>query len=187
MIVFLGSTPIEGPLSGWLSQAVATRAALVMAGIAAIVGGLLARVAFDRVAQVPADRHARAGRTAHGQNNGCGVRQRVARVRPAVSDPSELSIRGRIATSSDSDWDEVRQPWNLAVDQRPEAVALVESADDASKVIRFARENGLKVTAQGPAMVVVLGTLDGLYPDQDQRMRGVAIEGERRRARRLVR
>jgi hypothetical protein len=26
-----------------------------MAGIAAIVGGLLARIAFDRVAQIPAD------------------------------------------------------------------------------------------------------------------------------------
>jgi MFS family permease len=54
-IVFLGSTPIGGPLSGWLSQAVDPRAALVMAGIAAIVGGLLARVAFDRVANIPAD------------------------------------------------------------------------------------------------------------------------------------
>jgi MFS family permease len=54
-IVFLGSTPIGGPLSGWLSQAVDPRAALVMAGIAAIVGGLLARVAFDRVAAIPAD------------------------------------------------------------------------------------------------------------------------------------
>ena len=54
-IVFLGSTPIGGPLSGWLSQAVDPRAALVMAGVAAIVGGLLARVAFDRVAAIPAD------------------------------------------------------------------------------------------------------------------------------------
>ena len=41
--------------SGWLSEAVDPRAALVMAGIAAIVGGLLARVAFDRVAQIPVD------------------------------------------------------------------------------------------------------------------------------------
>jgi MFS family permease len=54
-IVFLGSTPIGGPLSGWLSQAIDPRAALVMAGVAAIVGGLLARVAFDRVARIPAD------------------------------------------------------------------------------------------------------------------------------------
>ena len=54
-IVFLGSTPIGGPLSGWLSEAVDPRAALVMAGVAAIVAGLLARVAFDRVAAIPAD------------------------------------------------------------------------------------------------------------------------------------
>ncbi len=54
-IVFLGSTPIGGPLSGWLSQAIDPRAALVMAGIAGIAGALVARVAFDRVAQVPID------------------------------------------------------------------------------------------------------------------------------------
>jgi MFS family permease len=54
-IVFLGSTPIGGPLSGWLSESVDPRAALVMAGIAAIIGGVLARVAYDRVASIPAD------------------------------------------------------------------------------------------------------------------------------------
>jgi MFS family permease len=54
-IVFLGSTPIGGPLSGWLSEAVDPRAALVMAGVAAIAGGLLARFAFDRVARIPID------------------------------------------------------------------------------------------------------------------------------------
>jgi MFS family permease len=54
-IVFLGSTPIGGPLSGWLSQAVDPRAALVMAGVAALIGGLLARVAFDRVAGISSD------------------------------------------------------------------------------------------------------------------------------------
>jgi MFS family permease len=54
-IVFLGSTPIGGPLSGWLSEAVDPRAALVMGGIAAIIGAFLARVAFDRVAQIPID------------------------------------------------------------------------------------------------------------------------------------
>jgi MFS family permease len=54
-IVFLGSTPIGGPLSGWLAEAVDPRAALVMGGIAAIFGALLARIAFDRVARIPAD------------------------------------------------------------------------------------------------------------------------------------
>ncbi len=54
-----------------------------------------------------------------------------------MADFSELSIRGRIATPSDSDWDEARQAWNLAADQQPAAVALVESADDVSKVVRL--------------------------------------------------
>jgi MFS family permease len=50
-IVFLGSTPIGGPLAGWLAEAIDPRAALVMAGVAAIVAGLLARLAFNRVAE----------------------------------------------------------------------------------------------------------------------------------------
>jgi MFS family permease len=49
-IVFLGSTPIGGPLVGWLSEAIDPRAALVMAGVAGIVAGLLARGAFARAA-----------------------------------------------------------------------------------------------------------------------------------------
>jgi hypothetical protein len=99
-----------------------------------------------------------------------------------VADFSDLSIRGRIATSSDSDWDEARQAWNLAADQRPEAVALVESADDVSKVIGFARDNGLKVTGQGTGHgAVALGSLDGVILVKTERMRDVAIEGEKAR------
>jgi FAD binding domain len=100
-----------------------------------------------------------------------------------VADFSELSIRGRIATSSDSDWDEARQAWNLAADQRPEAVALVESADDVSKVIRFARENDLKVSGQGTGHgAVALGSLDDVILVKTERMRDVAIESDKARA-----
>ena len=38
-VVFLGSTPIGGPLAGWMSGAFGPRSALVLAGIAALVGG----------------------------------------------------------------------------------------------------------------------------------------------------
>ena len=54
-IVFLGSTPIGGPLAGWLAEAIDPRAALVMAGLGALIAGLLARIAFERVAQIPTD------------------------------------------------------------------------------------------------------------------------------------
>ena len=100
-----------------------------------------------------------------------------------MADFSEFSIRGRIATSNDADWDEARQAWNLAADQQPEAVALVESADDVAKVIGFARENGLKVTGQGTGHgAMALGPLDGIILIKTERMRDVQIEGEKARA-----
>jgi hypothetical protein len=99
-----------------------------------------------------------------------------------VADFSGLSIRGRVATSSDSDWDEARQAWNLAADQQPAAVTLVESADDVSKVIGFAAANGLRITAQGTGHgAVPLGSLDDTVLIKTERMNDVVIEGERAR------
>jgi len=46
-IVFLGSTPIGGPLAGWLSQSIDPRAALVLTGAAGFVAALGARAAFS--------------------------------------------------------------------------------------------------------------------------------------------
>jgi FAD binding domain len=99
-----------------------------------------------------------------------------------MTDFSELSIRGTIATSADDGWDEARQAWNLAADQQPAAVALVESADDVSKVIRFARGNGLRVAGQGTGHgAVPLGSLEGVILIKTGRMRDVTIEGEKAR------
>jgi hypothetical protein len=95
---------------------------------------------------------------------------------------AELSIRGRVATPSDSGWDEARQAWNLAADQQPAAVALVESADDVSKTVKFARENGLRVAGQGTGHgAVPLGSLEGVILIKTERMRNVQIEGEKAR------
>jgi FAD binding domain len=99
-----------------------------------------------------------------------------------VADFGELAIRGRIATPADSDWDEARQAWNLAADQRPEAIAFVESADDVAKVVGFAREKGLKVAPQGTGHAAVpMGSLGGAILIKTERMRGVEIESERAR------
>jgi MFS family permease len=45
-IVFLGSTPIGGPIAGWLSQAIDPRAALAMTGAAGLTAAIGARAAF---------------------------------------------------------------------------------------------------------------------------------------------
>lgn len=47
-VVFLGSTPIGGPISGWLAGAAGPRSALVLAGVAALAGGLAVPVALKR-------------------------------------------------------------------------------------------------------------------------------------------
>jgi len=47
-IVFLGSTPIGGPLSGWLAETWSPRVALLVGGVAALIAAAAARAAFAR-------------------------------------------------------------------------------------------------------------------------------------------
>ena len=99
-----------------------------------------------------------------------------------MADLTGLSIRGRVATADESGWDEARQAWNLAADQRPSAVAFVESADDVAKVVGFARENGLEVAAQGTGHgAMALGSLDDVILIKTERMRSVDLEEGRAR------
>jgi MFS family permease len=51
-MVFLGSTPIGGPIAGWLSEAIDPRATLVLAGISGVAAAIGARVAFRRLGAV---------------------------------------------------------------------------------------------------------------------------------------
>ena len=47
-VVFLGSTPIGGPIAGWLAEAVSPRAGLLLGGVAALAAAAVAQVAFRR-------------------------------------------------------------------------------------------------------------------------------------------
>src|SRR6185312_8127393 len=106
------------------------------------------------------------------------------KVGASMSDFSQLSIAGRVATPADPDWDEARQAWNLAADQRPSAVAFAESADDVAKVVRFAGQNGLRVTGQGTGHgAVALGSLDDAILIKTERMRGVEVDADAQAAR----
>lgn len=49
-IVFLGSTPIGGPLAGWLAEAYDPRVALLLAAVAGLSAAWAARVSFARIA-----------------------------------------------------------------------------------------------------------------------------------------
>jgi MFS family permease len=48
-VVFLGSTPIGGPLTGWLAQAYDPRVALLLAGVSGLSAAWAARVCFARL------------------------------------------------------------------------------------------------------------------------------------------
>jgi hypothetical protein len=101
-----------------------------------------------------------------------------------MSDFTGLAIAGRVATPSDSDWDEARLAWNLAADLHPEAVVFAESADDIAKAVGFAAENGLKITGQGTGHgAAALAPLEGTILLKTERMRGIEVDPEAQTAR----
>jgi hypothetical protein len=94
-----------------------------------------------------------------------------------MSDFTGLAIAGRVATPSDSDWDEARLAWNLAADLRPEAVVFAENAGDVAKTVRFAADNDLRVTGQGTGHgAAALAPLEGTILLKTERMRGVEVD-----------
>jgi len=101
-----------------------------------------------------------------------------------MTDFTGLEISGRTATPADSDWDAARAAWNLAADQRPEAVVFAEGADDVAAAVRFAAERGLRVAAQGTGHGAgPLASLEGAILVKTERMRGVAVDPDTRTAR----
>jgi len=105
---------------------------------------------------------------------------------PPGIDPTRLRERmeGRVSAPGDTDWDEARQAWNLAVDQRPAAVAIPATAADVVAVVEFARERGLLVTAQGTGHNAgAYDTLANTILVKTHELRGVEIDAEARIAR----
>jgi hypothetical protein len=93
-------------------------------------------------------------------------------------------LAGQFVIPSDPDYDQARQAWNLAVDQRPAAVILPESATDVAAAVRYAAERGLCVAAQGTGHNAgPLGPLAGTVLLRTERMRGIRIDPQARTAR----
>jgi hypothetical protein len=82
-----------------------------------------------------------------------------------------------ITTPGDPGWDEARKAWNLAVDQRPAAVATPETAQDVAAAVRFARERGWRVAAQGTGHnAAPMGPLADTLLIKTRAMRRVSID-----------
>jgi FAD/FMN-containing dehydrogenase len=70
------------------------------------------------------------------------------------------------------------------VDQRPAAVAVVESADDVAAVMTSARQHGLRVAAQGTGHAAApMGSLADTILLKTERLRGVRVDPATRTAR----
>lgn len=94
-------------------------------------------------------------------------------------------IWGEVITPVDPSWDDVRAAFNLAVDQQPAAIVQAESAEDVQATVRFARRNGLNVAPQttGHNAGPLAPSLKDTIILRTTRMKGVAIDTERRTAR----
>ncbi len=95
-----------------------------------------------------------------------------------------LGLTGRVVSEDEEGWDQARQAWNLAADQRPPHVAFPETTDDIVKLVTFASGHGLRVAPQGTGHGAgPLGAIENAVLVRPTRMRDVAIDPGRRRAR----
>lgn len=95
-------------------------------------------------------------------------------------------LGARIVLPGDAGYDAARTAWNLAIDQRPAAVAQPETAEDVVDVVRAAAATGLRVapqaTGHGAGALADTG-LAGTVLLSLARLRGVAVDPAARTAR----
>jgi len=95
-----------------------------------------------------------------------------------------LTVPKTIVMPGDPGWDDARQAWNLAVDQHPAAVARPRSAQDVADAVRFARQHGLRIAAQGTGHgAAPLGSLASTILVRTAAMRRVTIDPDAKIAR----
>jgi hypothetical protein len=93
-------------------------------------------------------------------------------------------LRDRVVGPQEPGWNEARRAWNLAIDQRPAAVAVPESAQEVVAVVEVAREHGLRVAPQGSGhSAAPRGSLERSVLVDMSRMNAVEIDPDRPRAR----
>jgi FAD/FMN-containing dehydrogenase len=90
---------------------------------------------------------------------------------------------GAVHLPGDPGYDSARLPWNVAVDQRPAAVAYPADAAEAAEIIRAAAGAGLRVAPQGTGHnAAPLGPLDDVVLLRTSAMTGVTVTGRTARA-----
>jgi FAD/FMN-containing dehydrogenase len=91
---------------------------------------------------------------------------------------------GAVHLPGDPGYDTARMPWNVAVEQRPAAVAYPADAAEVAEVVRAAAAAGLRVAPQGTGHNAgPLGPLDDVVLLRTSAMTGVSVDPATRSAR----
>ncbi len=108
---------------------------------------------------------------------------------PPTTSPASLAVRAacpeRVVLPDDPGYDAARLAWNLAVDQRPAAVATPHTVAEVSAVVSAATSVGLRVAPQssGHSAAPLEGRLGGSVLLRMHELTGVEVDVERRIAR----
>ncbi|MCW2986431.1 MAG: linked oxidase protein, partial [Conexibacter sp.] len=98
-------------------------------------------------------------------------------------DRLRAELGGRLVLPGEDGYDDARQSWNRAVDQRPAAVVQAASVADVQAVVRHARAAGLRVAPQATGHgSESLTALDGAILLKTTALDGVAIDAAARTA-----
>src|SRR5919198_3739739 len=90
-------------------------------------------------------------------------------------------LAGEVVAPGDPGWDRARQAWNLAVDQRPLAVAFPVTDADVIALVDYAREAGVRLFPQGTGHnAAAVGDLAVSILVSTSRMRGVRTDPDAR-------
>src|SRR5215467_10636911 len=96
----------------------------------------------------------------------------------------QTAIAGQVSVPGQAGYDQARQAWNLAVDERPSIVVVAESSPDVVNAVRYARAHGIRIAPQGTGHGAdPLEPLDGAMLLRTTRMRQVRIDPAARTAR----
>src|SRR5262252_249972 len=102
-------------------------------------------------------------------------------IKDTIADRDLAALRaataGQVFVPGEVGYDQARQAWNLAVDQRPAVVVEAGSAADVAQAVRFARARGMRIAPQGTGHGAgPLEPLDGAMLLRTTRMRQVHID-----------
>jgi len=64
-------------------------------------------------------------------------------------DTLRAAIAGHVFVPGEAGYDQARQAWNLAADQRPAVVVEAGSAADVAQAVRYAPAHGIRIAPQG--------------------------------------